>query len=69
MRNWLTDFPTETGAAIPHTYTVAMNINNTDHFLLAKREDTRSQRASSLEMALILLGGMAVIGLSALLLL
>lgn len=46
-----------------------MNINNTDHFLLAKRQEHRSHSASSLEMALILLGGMAVIGLSALLLL
>ena len=45
-----------------------MNINNTDHFLLAPREEKRSRGASSLEVALIILGVIAVIGLSSLLL-
>lgn len=46
-----------------------MNINKTDHFLLAARGEKKRRRgASSLELALIILGIISVIGLSSLML-
>ena len=45
-----------------------MNINKTDHYLLAARGEKRRRGANSLELALIVIGIVAVIGLSSLLL-
>lgn len=45
-----------------------MNINNTDHFLLASQEEKRSGGASPLELALIVIGVISILGLGSLLL-
>lgn len=44
-----------------------MNINNTDHFLLARREPARRSRISRLEWATISLAVVVLIGISTLL--
>ena len=57
----------QAGIASPTSYTVPMNINKTDHFLLAATREEPKRSASTLELAGLTMAAVAVIALSSLL--